>query len=214
MWYYFTSETNSIAIDNGYPLTEGQGFEATCQRDSWMDYDCLTYAYLKPKITKYIKDKSGCRDNSIWEIIGPEFSTSVKEACGDRGCTPNALPNKTLGYCKNWKDYDCSMAQLSKTLVKHAKTVPCEKLEYSGQYITQLLSSEASSNRLFIVMFSFKSPYTMTLNEEYYIVPTLDLIGIIGGTLGMFIGFSFYGTYSDIIDIIQFLASKINCKGK
>ena len=213
MWFYFTSEANSIAIDNGYPLTEGKGFMAKCRRLDYFD-DCHTLAYLKPKMTKYIKDKSGCRDNSIWEIIGPEFSTSVKEACGDRGCTPNALPNKTLGYCKNWKDYDCSMAQLSKTLVKHAKTVPCEKLEYSGQYITQLLSSEASSNRLFIVMFSFKSPYTMTLNEEYYIVPTLDLIGIIGGTLGMFIGFSFYGTYSDIIDIIQFLASKINCKGK
>ena len=213
IWFYFTSEANSIAIDNGYPLTEGKGFMAKCRRLDYFD-DCHTLAYLKPKMTKYIKDKSGCRDNSIWEIIGPEFSTSVKEACGDRGCTPNALPNKTLGYCKNWKDYDCSMAQLSKTLVKHAKTVPCEKLEYSGQYITQLLSSEASSNRLFIVMFSFKSPYTMTLNEEYYIVPTLDLIGIIGGTLGMFIGFSFYGTYSDIIDIIQFLASKINCKGK
>ena len=54
----------------------------------------------------------------------------------------------------------------------------------------------------------------MTLNEEYYVVPTLDLIGIIGGTLGIFVGFSFYGTFKDILDITVNLISKLCLKGK
>ena len=228
MLFYFTSEANSIAIDNGYSLTEGQGYMAKCRRHNWMDLNCLTLATLKPKLTKFIKEKSNCREKSIWEIIEPTFSSTVVEACGDRGCTPNALPNKTLGYCINWKDFDCSMTHLKNTLAfdKHAKKVPCEKLEYSGYHIASWFNSEEnvsinallggkdSDKRIFIGGFSFNPPYTMSLQEEYYIVPTLDLIGIIGGTLGMFIGFSFYGTYTDIIDIIQSLASRINYRGK
>ena len=227
MLFYFTSEANSIAIDNGYSLTEGQGFVAKCRGNPSKSHDCHTMAYLKPKMTKYIKEELACRDKSIWEAIEPTFSSTVVEACGNKGCTPNALPNKTLRYCRNWIDYDCSMAHLKKTLVadKNTKTVPCEKLEYSGHYETDLFKPELNSghpflggkksdNRIYVVGFSFQSPYTMTLIEEYYVVPTLDLIGIIGGTLGMFIGFSFYGLFSDVIDIIQFVASKINIKGK
>ena len=109
---------------------------------------------------------------------------------------------------------------------KHARKVPCEKLEYSGYHsnswfkpedndgINPIFGEKESNKRIFFGWFSFNSPYTMSLQEEYYIVPTLDLIGIIGGTLGMFIGFSFYGTYTDIIDIIQSLASRINYRGK
>ena len=66
----------------------------------------------------------------------------------------------------------------------------------------------------FLVGYHFGvSEYMMTLNEEYYVVPTLDLIGIIGGTLGIFVGFSFYGTFEDILDITVKLTSKLCPKG-
>ena len=224
MWFHYTTKANSFAIDNGYVLTEGQGHVAKCQRNKPLD--CYTIASLKPTMTKYIKEKSDCRDESIWKIIEPAFSSSVVEACGNKGCTPNALPNTTLGYCRNWQDFDCSMAQLRKTMAndKRSKKVPCEKLDYAGYDRSNTFSPAddvghpifgggTSSSRIFVAGFFFQSPYTMTLNEEYYVVPTLDLVGIIGGTLGMFIGFSFYGSYSDMVDIIQFLASKINRYG-
>ena len=55
MLFYFTSEANSIAIDNGYSLTEGQGYMAKCRRHNWMDFDCRTLASLKPKLTKCLE---------------------------------------------------------------------------------------------------------------------------------------------------------------
>ena len=48
----------------------------------------------------------------------------------------------------------------------------------------------------------------MTLEEEYYTVPIFDLIGLVGGTLGMFTGFSFYGTISDILSLTVSLILK------
>ena len=41
-----------------------------------------------------------------------------------------------------------------------------------------------------------------TVFTEYYLMEWLDLIGIIGGTLGLMIGFSFMGSVSSIVDMI------------
>ena len=54
----------------------------------------------------------------------------------------------------------------------------------------------------------------LLLTEEYYIVPTLDLIGLIGGTLGMFIGFSFYGTFADALSLVLSIVKKMTNAGK
>ena len=60
----------------------------------------------------------------------------------------------------------------------------------------------------FLVFYTFNLPETMTLIEEYYTVSTFDLIGLVGGTLGIFIGFSFYGTLSDILSLVASLLLK------
>ena len=39
------------------------------------------------------------------------------------------------------------------------------------------------------------------LQEEYLIYGIVDLIGIVGGNLGLFIGFSFYDVIKCILDI-------------
>ena len=41
-----------------------------------------------------------------------------------------------------------------------------------------------------------------TVFTEYYLMEWLDLIGIIGGTLGLMIGFSFMGSVTSIVDMI------------
>ena len=60
----------------------------------------------------------------------------------------------------------------------------------------------------------FSQPETMTYNEEYYVVPTLDLIGLIGGTLGMFVGFSFHGMFCDIATLFTMISKKFFAKSK
>ena len=54
------------------------------------------------------------------------------------------------------------------------------------------------------VMFSynFEFPETMTVEVESYIFTFMDLIGIIGGTFSMFVGFAFYDNIISLIDYI------------
>ena len=50
--------------------------------------------------------------------------------------------------------------------------------------------------------YTFDSPQTMTVDVENFIVSFFDLIGIVGGTLGMFIGFVFY---DNILAAVEYL---------
>ena len=48
----------------------------------------------------------------------------------------------------------------------------------------------------------FFNTYDVTVQEEYLIYGEVDLVGIIGGNLGLFIGFSFSGFINEIINLI------------
>ena len=43
---------------------------------------------------------------------------------------------------------------------------------------------------------------TRTFNKEYLIYDVPGLIGNIGGSLGLFMGISFYGAFSDILEFV------------
>ena len=49
---------------------------------------------------------------------------------------------------------------------------------------------------------SFTAP-TVLVIEEYLIYDSVGMIGSVGGSLGLFLGFSFLGLLSDLIDFIQ-----------
>ena len=42
-----------------------------------------------------------------------------------------------------------------------------------------------------MIAYIFETPEEMEVNEEYIVVPTFKMIGDIGGTIGIFIGFAF-----------------------
>ena len=129
---YFTSEQNSYAIDNGNYLTEGKGHVLQIRRQYGRDYYGL--AELKVEMTKVIKEKSGCRDESFWNIIDPNFTNLALENCASLACAPNGLPNATLSLCDNYEGFVCSLAEFKKAVQtdKNMNTAPCIKIDYSG----------------------------------------------------------------------------------
>ena len=52
--------------------------------------------------------------------------------------------------------------------------------------------------------YNFAPPRTITIHEEYLIYDTIGLIGSIGGTLGMFIGFSFSSTLGALMQKLNY----------
>ena len=226
---YFTTEEKSFAPEYGLHLSEGDAQELKLRMRKW-DEELWGFVELKSKMTKFIQEKSGCRMESPWKLIEPAFATSVKEKCGTKACLPKGFPfeNIDLKTCENFIEYGCSSKELKRLLKtdKEANTKPCTKVEYSGNaQIYPLLAFQQMDADLFfdnyfigkgnyLIQYNFKQPETVTLNEEYYTVQTLDLIGVAGGTLGMFVEFTFYGLFSFLLNIIQHFTSRIKGNGR
>ena len=225
---YFTTEENSFAPEFGLHLSEE--IVDLKLRLSDVNIELWGFVELGGKLTKYIKEKSGCREESSWKLIQPSFVSSVNEKCGTGACVPKGFPfsNMDLRTCDNFNEYDCPSRVLKKLLKtdQNANTVPCTKLEYHGsKKIYWIEGFRAISEELFwdnyhigkgnyLIQFNFKQPEIMALSEEYYVVQTLDLIGIVGGTLGLFVEFTFYHLFSFFLNVIQPLASKVKMNGR
>ena len=54
-----------------------------------------------------------------------------------------------------------------------------------------------------ILGYRFTTPMMTTVYQEYLIFDMVGLIGSVGGTLGMCIGFSFSGVTSSVLDFLE-----------
>ena len=53
------------------------------------------------------------------------------------------------------------------------------------------------------------------IHEEILVMDAISLLGSLGGSLGLFVGFSFYGYLDKIINIVmkRFIENKEKCRG-
>ena len=78
-------------------------------------------------------------------------------------------------------------------------TRPCNIVEYQGTTKKFLGWGNFSHGAIMINLF-FPTK-EMKIQEEYLIYGIVDLIGIVGGNLGLFIGFSFFDVIKCVFDI-------------
>jgi len=76
----------------------------------------------------------------------------------------------------------------------------CTVFQYSGK--AQKLFGEISDSKQVIIEYWFSADY-IEVNQEYLVHDIDSLIGNVGGTLGMFIGFSIRKTLSYFIDVLK-----------
>lgn len=75
----------------------------------------------------------------------------------------------------------------------------CTTLQYSGKVLYERLWDENGMK----VSFRYKTPEDTTVFEEYLVYDTIGVIGAVGGTLGMCIGFSFTNLTHFVMMCIQ-----------
>ena len=100
--------------------------------------------------------------------------------------------NKTIKYCDFTKDYGNYYFPLMKEFAACPR--PCHSLSYQGitnsyNYWHKENDSKANYEYRSDVIFPTNE---VLIKEEYLIYKSIDLIGIVGGTLGLFLGFSIY----------------------
>ena len=76
---------------------------------------------------------------------------------------------------------------------------PCKSLEFQG---IVRKSRKGTDSKSMVMHISFNS-YNVEVHEQYLVYGEVDLVGIIGGNLGLFIGFSFSGFFDQTIKLFS-----------
>ena len=114
----------------------------------------------------------------------------------------------SIPYCDYHEAYTCAWWNIVPAfneyiLSPYPKT--CNILQYSGEVE---YDTEIEDKHEIYLAYNMAPPKTVTVHEEYLIYDTIGLIGSVGGTLGMFIGFSFSNAIGTFMKNIVRLKNK------
>ena len=203
--FYFSSEENS----NGffvYDWLEGIVFEQNVIIGHHVE------VRIKQHEFKYMKDTNNCSEESNfqrWKKL--MLNTSSEELIQECNvtCTPYQFLSDEIPLC-GWKDTEAEARDCTEWYFInnwwHLKNevgykMPCTSLDYSGKMT--YFDAEYGEPNSTLFGYKFSTPMMTTVNEEYLIFDMVGLIGSVGGTLGMCVGFSFSGVSNTILDFIE-----------
>ena len=111
---------------------------------------------------------------------------------------------KDIPECHSWEDFLCMANEIASFSYyesqPHYSSCPkyCNQLEYTGSVQFHLNDYKVSG-----VGWSYTLSSTTNVNEEYLVYDFSSLVGSIGGTIGIFVGFSVFDLVVMIIDYVQ-----------
>ena len=112
--------------------------------------------------------------------------------------------NETLPFCDNLKDEKCNIDLLVLGF-NQALTdckMQCKITEYTAKISKLAWTVNQYGNRSSDIWILHSSA-SRTRTEEYLIYDEIGMIGNVGGSLGLFVGFSFFGAFSDCLDFLR-----------
>ena len=92
----------------------------------------------------------------------------------------------------------CSVYMTAFNLLKNA-SLGCKQSCSILRYTSNVIQENENKKRWITFRYEFPMPMRTILYEEYVIMDLMNVVGVIGGTFGMFIGLDFSG----IIDILR-----------
>ena len=163
--------------------------------------------WIKLKPEKYVfldksqSMKSQCEQNvSFYESFDMLLLDKISQKC-PRKCLPYTSKNLSNPICKTEDEENCASNMLNEVLPDGSFINQCKKPCVITQYLE---TYEWNGNYYSPDDYKFAFYYILSKNEtivyeEYLIHDLISMIGSVGGTLGMFIGFSFINVVNVII---------------
>ena len=184
---FFTSEINAYGLAlNNWKI--GKVSKIEISKGLYDNVDIRTEKII------YLPGKSNCGYESFYECFSRIYGTneSLKK------CFPGTLPSH-LQVCKEINgEYMKKFWQVWNKVSANGQCPKlCKTIEYFAETVSYDKVENINKNASFGFGLSFDSSNKMTtVYEEYLIYDATSMIGSVGGTLGMCIGFSFTGVTS------------------
>ena len=220
--FMFTSELNA------YGIVGDRWFDGLIANAEKRIQDVLnqTHDFKIIGRTEY-RNIRPCSDDSYYECLGkifanPEFfkMRGSKNQCifDDKQCTPFSLPNnENTPLCSLNVRKSCSAMfwALQESGTRQCKKKTCNTEEYN--LVLRQRDFGTKEGAQFIVEYSFDPPRDTrdsrttnpykTIKKEHFTMSSMSLLGSVGGTLGMFVGFSFIGLSETLMNGLERLGN-------
>ena len=86
-------------------------------------------------------------------------------------------------------------------MVRDACLLPCQKVAYKAKKLDTIGFRTKTNEILFGIRFGRMN---VEKHDEVWILETYNFVGTVGGSLGLFIGFSYTGFLGQILDYLFF----------
>ena len=116
------------------------------------------------------------------------------------------LIDEDIPNCETEKDKECIDIYIKENIVKDIVKKPCHKLHFSGKILNQNFN-DRNGNRV-TLWYHFAPPGFMIVKEEYLIYDLISMIGSVGGTLGLCVGFSFFSLIDFLLTSLKIFIPK------
>ena len=182
----------------------------------WPDGEVLTFDFGKftyqaeveivAKKNVFIEDKGQCSNDSFHKTI---MLSDDFETC-PRKCLPLLLPDLELPLCKDDNETECIVNRIG-DITDFSIKKACQTLEFEGK-VTSEMKLESNMHRSLSFFYHFAQPANTIVSEEYLVYDFIGMVASIGGTLGLFIGFSFTSLATFVINIFKKLKDNSTIK--
>ena len=188
--FKLTSKDNFVSY--GGPFYDGEPLVQNIYAGQWKTLE------IQPIRSHYLNLKrSSCREEPFIKSVFQDFSKRNIGECSKK-CNPmeigsvyHDMIDKDIPNCETEKDKECMDIYIKENIIKDMVTKPCLKFQFSGKILNENFN-DRNGNQV-TLWYHFAPPGLMIVKEEYLIYDLISMIGSVGGTLGLCVGFSFFG---------------------
>ena len=160
------------------------------------------FVIIMPEKFVYHPEIEKCRDRPFNQLLAEKMSKHMFHNCtypclSEGWYCKFGIPLDNLPVCRNKAELECfiqSKRASKKEIGREDLIKPCTLLQYKSVGATWYNPKQHEA----MFRMTFHKPPRVTVKEEYLIYDLLTMIGAVGGTLGIFIGFSFHDLFKGI----------------
>ena len=201
-------EANFVSEENSYGLFNGEWFDGKIFRILILPGYKVFLELWQNRYT-YLQNENQCSNETFVEqwmphLLKANFSQASKKCSGYFAIASEHLPLCGWGSGQNKTFRDEARKVLLDSFKEFRDKIghkrPCHVIEYSGE-ITY--ARKSYSEKYFVMRFKFGSPGLTHHYTERLVFDLVGMVGSVGGTLGMCIGFSFSGITSTMLSFMK-----------
>ena len=168
----------------------------------------FNWVKLVPKKVIKMDSNPDCADPGFYSCFHSELIRQNFDHCPKRCFSISTYLNATP-LCQTLEEFQCAH-EITKQVHENTNCLSaCTRLDYEIENMYQEDRNQTMRN----VIIAYRvSNSKMKVEEEYLIQDFVGMLGSLGGSLGLFIGFSFLGGLSYILDYLQLFFERYSYK--